>query len=195
MAADNHRNPDGIAAVAVGASAGGVEAVCMLLAALPRSFKPALLTVIHIPSGIDSLLIDVLQPRCALAVREAQDKEEIESGTVYVAPPGYHLLVEPDRTLALSADEPVNFCRPSIDVLFESAAYAYGTELLAIVLTGANDDGADGLTVVRASGGRAWVQEPATAVAPTMPAAALGRAGADRILTLEEVAAELAAMT
>lgn len=184
----------GIDAVVIGASAGGVEAVSMLLSSLPHDFKPAVLVVIHVPPANDSLLVQVLAPRCALGVLEAADKESICGGAVYVAPPGYHLLVEPDRSLALSVDEPVNFSRPSIDVLFESAAYAYRERLLGIVLTGANADGAEGLRQVRALGGQAWVQEPDTAVASLMPSSAIELAGADRILSLEDMAAEFAAL-
>ena len=135
----------------------------------------------------------MLRPRCALPVVEAADKERIERGTVYLAPPDYHLLVEPDRTFALSVDAPVNFSRPSIDVLFESAAFAWRERLLGILLTGANADGADGLARIRTFGGQAWVQDPQTAAAPAMPAAGLERAGADRVLALPEMAAALAA--
>jgi two-component system chemotaxis response regulator CheB len=150
--------------------------------------------VIHVPAANDNLLVEVLKPRCALPVREAGDKEWISGGAVYVAPPGYHLLVERDRSFALSLDEPVNYSRPSVDVLFESAAYAYRERLLGIVLTGANADGSDGLTRIRAFGGRAWVQDPEGAVASTMPASAIERAGADRILSLSDMGAELAAL-
>jgi two-component system, chemotaxis family, protein-glutamate methylesterase/glutaminase len=183
-----------IAAIVVGASAGGVEAVGTLLAALPARFEPALAVVLHVPPAHDNLLVSVLAPRCALPVREAADKESVTGGTVYIAPPGYHLLVEPDWTFALSVDEPVNFCRPSIDVLFESAAYAWRERLLGIVLTGANADGAEGLACIRALGGQGWVQQPDTAVADLMPASAIERAGADRILMLEDMAAALAAV-
>jgi two-component system chemotaxis response regulator CheB len=136
----------------------------------------------------------VLRPHCALPLQEAFDKVAIEPGHVYVAPAGYHLLVEPGRTLALSVDEPVNFARPSIDVLFESAAYVYRARLLGIVLTGANDDGARGLATIRASGGYAWVQRPDTAVASVMPASAIEIAGADRVLELRQIADELAGL-
>jgi len=181
-------------AVVIGASAGGVEAVGLLLAALPHDFAPAVLVVIHVPPASDNLLVSVLSSRCAMKVQEAGDKEAIRGGTVYVAPPGYHLLVEPDRSFALSIDAPVNYSRPSIDVLFESAAYAYRENLLGIVLTGANADGAEGLARIRAFGGRAWVQEPATAVASVMPSSAIEHAGADRILPVQDIAAELAAL-
>ena len=180
-------------AVVIGASAGGVEAISLLLAALPAQFGLAVLIVIHLPATNDNLLLSVLRPRCALPVVEAADKEPIERGTVYLAPPGYHVLVEPDRTLALSLDAPVNYSRPSIDVLFESAAFAYRDRLIGIVLTGANADGADGLARIRAFGGQAWVQDPQTAAASAMPAAALERAGADRVLSLPDMATALVA--
>jgi two-component system chemotaxis response regulator CheB len=183
-----------IKAIAIGASAGGVEALIGLLQGLRREFQPAILIVMHIPANNDDLLVDVLQPHCLLPLHEAQDKQRVTAGTVYVAPPGYHLLVEPARSLALSVDEPVNFCRPSIDVLFESAAWAYGPKLLGIVLTGANADGARGLRAIRSAGGLAWVQEPSTALAPVMPQSAISLAGADRILPLAELASELAAL-
>jgi two-component system chemotaxis response regulator CheB len=181
-------------AVVIGASAGGVEAISLLLAALPAQFGLAVLIVIHLPATNDNLLLSVLRPRCALPVVEAADKEPIERGTVYLAPPGYHVLVEPDRTLALSLDAPVNYSRPSIDVLFESAAFAYRDRLIGIVLTGANADGADGLARIRAFGGQAWVQDPQTAAASAMPAAALERAGADRVLSLPDMATALVAV-
>jgi two-component system chemotaxis response regulator CheB len=183
-----------IEAVAVGASAGGIEALIVLLEAIPLGFEPPILIVMHIPSNNGDLLLNVLRPHCLAPLRQAEDKDVPEAGTVYVAPPGYHLLVEPARTLALSVDEPVNFSRPSIDVLFESAAYAYGPGLLGIVLTGANEDGAHGLKAIRSAGGLGWVQEPQTAAASVMPRSAIELAGADRILPLSQLASELAAL-
>jgi two-component system chemotaxis response regulator CheB len=183
-----------IEAIVIGASAGGIEAVGTLLAALPRDFAPAVVVVIHVPAANENLLVDVLKTRCRLSVRGAEDKEAICGGVVYVAPPAYHLLIEAARSFALSVDPPVNYSRPSIDVLFESAAYAYRERLLGVVLTGANADGADGLVRIRAFGGRAWVQQPDSAVARTMPASAIERAGADRILSIPDMAAELAAV-
>jgi two-component system chemotaxis response regulator CheB len=179
----------------IGASAGGVEAIGVLLAALPQSFGAAVAIVIHVPPGNDDLLVRALAPRCALPLVEASDKQPVEAGTVYVAPPGYHLLVESSGAFALSLDEPVNFSRPSIDVLFESAGHAYRDRVLAMVLTGANEDGAEGLRIVRAFGGMAWVQDPAGASAPVMPSAAIERAGADRVMTLEDMARALAGIT
>ena len=180
-----------IDAIVIGASAGGVEGVGALLQALPERYAPALMVVIHFPADRPSLLAEIFQARCRLPVREALDKELIEGGTVYVAPPGYHLLVERGGTLALSQDAPVAFSRPSIDVLFDSAAAAYGPQALAIVLTGGNDDGAEGMAAIRAAGGRAWVQDPREAVAPAMPQAALDRAGADLVLPLRDMAERL----
>ncbi|HEX2829343.1 MAG TPA: chemotaxis protein CheB [Burkholderiales bacterium] len=181
-------------AIVIGASAGGVEAVSALLHALPSSCGAAVVVVIHVPPGNDNLLARVLAPRCTLPVREAADKEPVEAGNVYVAPPGYHLLIEPEKTFALSLDEPVHYSRPSLDVLFESAAHAYRERLLGIVLTGANADGAEGLRIVRELGGTGWVQQPETAYAQAMPAAAIARAGADRVATVAEIAQALGAL-
>ncbi|MFC4274178.1 chemotaxis protein CheB [Achromobacter aloeverae] len=181
--------------VAIGASAGGVEVLSTLLGALPAGFPAALAIVLHIPPDRDSLLTSLFAPRCALPVQEVEDKAPIEPGTVYFAAPDYHMLVEPDRSFALSQDEAVNFSRPSIDLLFESAAVAYREQLLAIILTGGSADGADGLQTVRQMGGRAWVQDPASADAPAMPSFAIERAGADLVTGPAALARSLAALT
>ncbi|MCY1019470.1 chemotaxis protein CheB [Pyxidicoccus sp. MSG2] len=183
-----------IDAVVVGTSAGGVEALGVLLPALPPGFRPAVLVVVHQPRERRSLLADIFAPRCALPVSEAQDKEPVRPGTICFAPPDYHLLVDKGPSLALSADEPVHFSRPSIDVLFESAADVYGERLAGVVLTGANADGAQGLVAVREAGGVTLVQAPATAQVSTMPLAALARGPADFVLSLEQLARVLAAM-
>ncbi|MBV8803681.1 MAG: chemotaxis protein CheB [Sinobacteraceae bacterium] len=180
-----------IDAVVMGASAGGVEALAVLLPALPASFRPALLIVQHLPRERPSLLVDIFQRRCAVPVREAEDKEPVEPGTVYFAPPDYHMLVEKSRQIALSTDEPLNYSRPSIDVLFESAAEAYGERLLGIILTGGNDDGAEGLNAVYRAGGLTVVQQPDTAAVPLMVVSALRRGPADFVLPLNEIAALL----
>ena len=185
------------AAVAIGASAGGIEALLTLLPALPARLACPVLIVVHLPPDPPSRLAELLARHCARPVREAADKERLESGTVYVAAPGYHLQVEPGGWLSLSTDPPVHHCRPAIDVLFESAAHAFGPRLLGIVLTGANADGAAGLRAVRDAGGAAWVQAPHDARHAAMPAAALAEAGADRVLTLAQLAracAELPAL-
>jgi two-component system chemotaxis response regulator CheB len=181
-----------IEAIVIGASAGGVEALGVLFEALPSPFLPAILAVLHLPADRPSLLAALYQARSRLPVREAMDKDPVAPGTIYLAPPGYHLLVEAERTLALSSDPPVAFSRPSIDVLFESAAHVYGRTLLGIVLTGANDDGARGLAAIRAAGGLAWVQDPHEAQSDAMPAAALKLAGADLVLPLRDMAGRLA---
>lgn len=181
-------------AVVIGASAGGVRALQTLLAALPEDFAPALAVVLHLPPDRPSGLVPVFAPICRLPVAEALDKQPFASGRVVLAPPNYHLLVEPDRHLALSIDEPVLYSRPAIDPLFESASVAYGRALLAIVLTGASSDGSAGLVAVRRRGGQAWVQDPAEAPASTMPAAALEAAGADHVLTLADMVRRLASL-
>jgi two-component system chemotaxis response regulator CheB len=163
-------------AVVVGASAGAVEALSVLLPALPRSLHTPVIVVVHLPASRPSLLAELFAAKCQLAVREAGDKDEISPDTIWFAPPGYHLLIERERQFALSVDEPVNYSRPSIDVLFESAADVYRERLLALVLTGANQDGAAGSAAVRARGGLVGVQDPSTALAPTMPTLALERA-------------------
>jgi len=181
-----------IEAVAVGASAGGVEAVGTLLELLPERYPAAVVVVVHVPPRGQTALARVFSYRCRLPVKEAEDKEDILPGRVYVAPSGYHLLVETERVFSLSADPPVNYSRPAIDLLFESAALAWRERLLGIVLTGANNDGAEGLRTVRACGGQAWVQDPAEALATAMPSAALAAAGADLCLPLAQLARQLA---
>lgn len=180
--------------VTIGASAGGVEVLSTLLTALPADFRAAVAIVLHIPPDRDSLLPALFAPRCALPVKEVEDKAPIEAGTVYFAAPDYHMLVEPDGSFALSQDEAVNYSRPSIDLLFESAAVAYRERLLAIVLTGGSADGASGLKTVREMGGRAWVQDPASADAPAMPGFAIERAGADLVTGPAALARSLAAL-
>ena len=174
-----------IAAVVIGTSAGGVDALSVLLPALPAGLRAAVFVVIHLPRQRPSHLVGIFQPKCALPVREAQDKESVVPGTVYFAPPDYHLLVDRGPAIALSVDDLVNFSRPSVDVLFESAADVYGSRLLGIILTGASQDGAAGLQAIRRAGGKTIVQEPATAQVPVMAEAALKQGPADFVLTLE----------
>lgn len=176
-------------AIVVGASAGAIEALGVLLPELPAELPVPVIVVVHLPSNRPSLLVELFSPKCALAVREAEDKQLVSPRTVWFAPPGYHLLVERDRSFALSVDEPVNYSRPSIDVLFESAAEAYRHRLLALVLTGANHDGTHGAEVVRAAGGLVAVQDPSTAIAPAMPSLCIERTTPDCVGTLRELAA------
>jgi two-component system chemotaxis response regulator CheB len=159
--------------VAVGGSAGSLDALTALLDGLPRGWRTPIVVVIHLPPDGPSTLPAVLAEATDLAVHEAEDKQPIGEGGLYVARPGYHLLVDDGPMLALSVDEPVHFCRPSIDVLLESAAATCGADLAAVILSGANEDGAHGLAAVRAAGGVVAVQAPEDALAGTMPQAAL----------------------
>jgi two-component system, chemotaxis family, protein-glutamate methylesterase/glutaminase len=176
-----------IDAVAIGASAGGVEVLSVLLSALPADCRASFFIVVHIPRERPSLLANVFGARCVLPVREAEDKEPVQPGTVYFAPPDYHLLVDRGPVLALSSDEPVHFSRPSIDVLFDSAADIYGERLLGLILTGANQDGAEGLAAVGRAGGRTVVQEPAGAAVSFLPEAALQAGPVDFVLSLTQL--------
>lgn len=182
-----------IDAVVIGASAGGVEALLLLLCALPATLAACVLVVLHLPRERPSLLVDIFAPRCRLSVREAEDKQPVEHGCICFAPPDYHLLVDEGPQLVLSADPPVCFSRPSIDVLFESAADVWRRRLLGIVLTGANEDGAAGLAAVRRAGGRAVVQRPSEAQASLMPRSALQRVPDALVLGLPEIAGWLVA--
>jgi two-component system chemotaxis response regulator CheB len=177
-----------VQAVVIGGSAGGVEALSTLLPALPAGLRVPVMVVLHLPRERPSLLVDIYAPRCVLPVREAQDKEPIAAGTVYFAPADYHLLVDAGPALALSLDEPVHYSRPSIDVLFESAADVYGAGLLGMVLTGASQDGAAGLAAVHRAGGITAVQAPDDAQSRYMPEAALRAAPVDFVLPLARMA-------
>jgi two-component system chemotaxis response regulator CheB len=177
----------GAHAVVIGASAGALEALSSILPHLDATFRLAVIVVVHVPPSRRSLLSELFSASCALPVEEAEDKQPIAAGTIYFAPPDYHLLVERDLSLALSSDDPVLFSRPSIDVLFETAAEAYGAGLTGIVLTGANHDGARGLSHVAAAGGTALVQEPDGAFASEMPRAAIRACPDATILSLEGI--------
>ena len=171
-------------AVAIGASAGGIDALFTLLEDLQPPLQAAIIVVLHLPEDHESRLVQVFAHRTAIPVREARPGAHASPGTVYFAPPGYHLLVEEDRTFALSCDAPVLYSRPSIDVMMESCAEAYGAGLVGMVLTGANEDGAAGLARIQACGGLTAVQEPAGAAHPAMPLAAIAAAHPDYVLPL-----------
>jgi two-component system, chemotaxis family, protein-glutamate methylesterase/glutaminase len=177
-----------IEAVVLGASAGAVEALSVVLPSIPRGFLVPLMVVVHTPPAYRNAMVELFQAKCPVPIKEAEDKEPIRQGTVYFAPPNYHLLVEKDRRLSLSIDEPVLYSRPSIDVLFETAAEAYGRGLAGIVLTGANSDGARGLRAVCEMGGVGVVQRPELAQESTMPQAALEACPGARVLSLEQIA-------
>jgi two-component system, chemotaxis family, protein-glutamate methylesterase/glutaminase len=178
--------------VVIGASAGGLHALRTVLAGLPQDFGLPVAVIQH-RSKDSELLCGLLQECTPLRVIEVMDKEELRPGWVYVAPPDYHLLVE-DGFFALSVDEPVRFSRPSIDVTFESAADTYGMDVIGVVLTGANPDGALGLRQIVAAGGYGIVQDPATAEVAVMPRAAIQAVPGACVLPLDRIGAHLAAI-
>ncbi|WP_414444763.1 chemotaxis protein CheB [Burkholderia sp. 22PA0106] len=186
--------PRAYEAVVIGASAGGVEVLGVLLGALPPDFAAIVMVVVHLPANAQSHLAQALARHCRLPTIEPDAGEPLRGGHVYLAPPDYHMLAADDCTVALSVDARVGFSRPSIDVLFESAAYRFRSRLLGLLLSGANDDGAAGLACIRAAGGTAWVQQPETAEAPTMPRAAIARGAADAILSPLAMANRLASL-
>jgi len=173
--------------VAIGASWGGLRAVEHVLGSLPADFGAAVVLAQHRRADYDDGRLErLLAARCALPVAEAEDKQALAAGVVLVAPADYHLLVE-GGSVALSVDAPLHHSRPSIDVLFGSAADAYGERVAGVVLTGANADGADGLARIALRGGTAIVQDPETAERREMPDAALAATPDARVVSLEEV--------
>jgi two-component system chemotaxis response regulator CheB len=177
--------------VAIGCSWGGLAALTVVLGGLPDDLDAAVVVAQHRAADV-YLLEPLLEERSALPLREVSDKDVLRRGHVHLAPPDYHLLVEPGH-VALSTEPPVRFARPSVDVLFESAADAYGPGCVGVVLTGANDDGAAGLAAIARAGGRAIVQEPETAERPEMPRAALAAVPDALTLPLAEIAGAVAA--
>lgn len=187
-----HATP--IEAIAIGASAGAVDALGVLLPALSADARTPILVVVHVPPHKPSLLVEIFAPKCALPVRQPFDKQPIGPG-IWLAAPDYHLLVEADRSFSMSLDAPVNFSRPSIDVLFESAADVYGSGLAALILTGASRDGARGARKVREAGGLVLVQDPADAEVDVMPRAAIDDASPQVVAPLAQLAKTLEAIS
>lgn len=178
--------------VAIGTSLGGLNALTALLGALPAKFSVPIVIVQHRTVSPDGGgLAKLLQEHSRLEIVEAEDKMAIERGSVYLAPADYHLMIESRGMLALSTDAPVRAARPSIDVLFQTAADAYRDALLGVLLTGASADGAEGLASVKAYGGRAIVEDPATAECRTMPAAALATTAVDYVLPIGKIGEHL----
>ncbi len=174
-------------AVAIGVSAGGMEALTGILPLLPDDFPVPILVVQHIGKDSDSFLAKHLDSLCRVRVKEAECLEEVVGGVVYLAPPDYHLMIEDGETIVLSVDEKVNYARPSIDVLFESAADVYGSEFVGIVLTGANNDGSQGVKTIKERGGLVIVQDPASAYMKAMPESAILATDIDYVLPLEDI--------
>jgi len=173
--------------VVIGVSAGGSEALCQILAELPASFPLPIVIVQHLHPDQDGYIIEHFNKLWQMNVEEAIDKTVIKNGNIYFAPPNYHLLVEDEKTFALSVDDKVCYARPSIDVLFKSAADVYGTSTLAIILTGANSDGTEGIKYIKKKGGMTIAQAPDTAYSPVMPQSAIDTGKIDKVLTLTEI--------
>ncbi|MFN3792032.1 chemotaxis protein CheB [Massilia sp.] len=173
--------------VVIGGSAGGVDALISLLPVIPAGFRSTVVCILHVPPDRDSRLAELFELRAALPVREARDKEPLEPGVIYFAGSGYHLSVERDRCFSLSCEPPVQFARPAIDVLMESAADAYGPALAGILLTGANHDGAEGMRRIRERGGLTVVQDPGEAQASAMPVEAIRRCAPHLVLPLSGI--------
>jgi two-component system chemotaxis response regulator CheB len=176
--------------VAIGTSWGGLAALTKLLGGLPQGYKLPVVVVQHRGKDSERLLGQLLQDATDLNVCEVDDKDPLTPGTVHVAPANYHVLLD-DGYLSLTVEEPVRFSRPSIDVMFGSAADAYGSRAIGVVLTGANEDGSLGLAEIAARGGKALVQDPKTAEVPIMPTAAINAVPSAEVLPLERIARRL----
>jgi two-component system, chemotaxis family, protein-glutamate methylesterase/glutaminase len=175
-------------AIAIGASAGGLNAFKTILPKLKKGFDLPIFIVQHISPNSDNYITTHLDSICNLRVKEAEEKEIIKNGVVYFAPPNFHMLIEEDKSISFSIDQKVNYARPSIDVMLETAAYAYGKSLIGIILTGANNDGALGLKKIADLGGYTIIQDPKDAEVDTMPQSVLKYIKPNKILILEEIA-------
>ncbi len=173
--------------IIIGGSSGSLEVIMKLLPVLRKDLAVPIIIVMHRNTTADSALTELLASRTQLRVKEADDKDVMEAGCIYIAPPDYHLLVEADGTLSLDASERVHYCRPSIDVSFMSAAVAYKESLLAILLSGANADGAAGIKEIKVDGGYTIVQDPLEAGVAYMPEQALLTNAVDKVMKAEEM--------
>ena len=174
-------------AIVMGASAGGMNALQTILRCLEKKFPIPIIIAQHLHPEGDDYMARHLNTICQLRVKESENREMIKPGTVYLAPPNYHLLIEKDKTFSFSTDDRVNYCRPSIDVLFESAADVYGSKLIGIILTGANNDGALGMKKIKKQGGLTIVQDPSTSEVEIMPSSVIQLTTVDYIFPLEEI--------
>ena len=181
--------------IVLGGSSGGVEALLKIIPGLSPDFSTPIVIVMHQSRSSRSSLALVLQSRTKLTVREPEDKEKILPKHIYVAPPDYHLMIEDDKTFSYTYSELVNYSRPSIDVLFESAADAYRDKLVGVLITGSNSDGAAGMKHIKKNGGITIVEDPATADSPTMPAAAIKMTTIDFVLSIPETIKKLNAVS
>lgn len=177
----------GYKAIVMGLSSGGMDALKTIFSELPENFSIPVVIVQHLSPRSDSQWIDILNKKYPIEIKEAEEKEKIKGGTVYLAPPNYHLLLEKDGSFSLSIDERVSFARPAIDVLFETAAEAFGNNVIGVVMTGSNHDGTAGLKKIKKCGGVTIVQDPATAFSSFMPQEAVNNVKPDHIFTLKEI--------
>jgi two-component system, chemotaxis family, protein-glutamate methylesterase/glutaminase len=191
---DASAGDDAVDLVVVGASAGGVPALQQLVAGLPADLAVPVAIVLHVDPRHRSLLTEILRRRATLPVETAEDGAPLAPATIYIAPPGAHLLVNHDRTMSLTHSELVHFVRPSVDLLFESAAAAFGPGTIAAILTGTGTDGAMGAAAVKQRGGTVIVQDAATSDYFGMPAAAIATGCVDRVLSLAEIPVAIAAL-
>jgi len=174
-------------AIVIGVSSGGMNVMQIMFSLLPKDFNTPIIIVQHIGARSDNQFIKILNDKSNLPIKEADEKEIIENGKVYIAPSNYHLMIERDKTFSLTVDERVNYARPSIDVLFESAAEAYRDKLIGVILTGSSSDGAAGLTKIKEYEGLTIAQDPKTAESAFMPASAIAVVQVDYILSLENI--------
>ena len=174
-------------AIVIGVSAGGLNAVSFILKKLPADFQLPIIIIQHRNTDQRELLEDILQEKCKMKLKQADEKEKIKDGVIYIAPPDYHLLIENDFTFSLSSDARVKYSRPSIDVLFESASYVYRERLVGIILTGANNDGSDGIIRISKYGGETVAQNPEEAEFPFMPKAAIETGCVKHIFSLADI--------
>lgn len=176
-----------VSLVIIGGSAGSTDILFQLIPSLPQDYPVPVVVVTHRPNHTETSLVDLLQKVSVIKVKEADEKEKIEPGTVYIAPADYHLLIENDRTFSLDAGQKVLYSRPSIDVTFDCAAEVYGSSAIGIILSGASEDGAMGLEQIGTSGGVTIVQKPETAQSDYMPLAAIKRTNIDHVMTITAI--------
>lgn len=179
----------------IGGSAGALVMALKLVPLLKPEMNLSVIVVFHRKASEDNVLLDVLRSRTSFTIKEADDKDEVTSGMIYLAPADYHLLLEKDRSITLDDSEKINYSRPSIDATFESAAEAYGASLTCVLLSGANADGVSGLSIAKRHGARIVIQDPASAEVPYMPETALQYVSPDFLLspdTLPDFVASLA---
>jgi two-component system, chemotaxis family, protein-glutamate methylesterase/glutaminase len=174
-------------AIVIGVSSGGLKALKTVFSSLPFNFAVPVIVVQHVGPRSENSWINLLNDSCDIPIKEADEKENVATGNIYIAPSNYHLLIEKDKTFSLTIDERVNFARPSIDVLFESAADVYREKLIGIILTGSNNDGTRGVKRIKECGGTVIIQDPETAESAYMPLSAIKAVQPDYISALDQI--------